>query len=108
MYVIDRDGAGRQPPTLTPGNMHVLDFSIDQSRSTAAILIENPTHVAEIFVSSIAAPGELRQLTTFNDALFDELNWQHLNTCLIAALKVGRWMVGFSSHKTLMQAKSIR
>ena len=73
VYVIDRDGAGRQPPTLTPGNMHVLDFSIDQSRSTAAILIENPTHVAEIFVSSIAAPGELRQLTTFNDALFDEL-----------------------------------
>ena len=105
VYVVDRDGAGKQPPTLTPGNMHVLDFSIDQSRNTAAILIENPTHVAEIFVSSISAPGELdfhplgerratikahpatphhsrpygrdsrelRQLTTFNDALFDEL-----------------------------------
>ena len=53
--------------------MHVLDFSIDQSRNTAAILIENPTHVAEIFVSSISEPGELRQLTTFNDALFDKL-----------------------------------
>ena len=73
VYVVDKDGAGKQPPTLTPGNMHVLDFSIDQSRNTAAIVIENPTHVAEIFVSSIAAPGELRQLTTFNDALFDEL-----------------------------------
>ena len=73
VYIVDRDGAGKQPPTLTPGNMHVLDFSIDQSRNTAAILIENPTHVAEIFVSSIAAPGELRQLTTCNDALFDEL-----------------------------------
>ncbi|MGZ3629389.1 MAG: prolyl oligopeptidase family serine peptidase [Ktedonobacteraceae bacterium] len=73
VYVVDRDGAGKQPPTLTPGNMHVLDFSIDQSRNTAAILIENPTHVAEIFVSSISAQGELRQLTIFNDALFDEL-----------------------------------
>ena len=73
VYAVDRDGAGKQPPTLTPGNMHVLDFSIDQSRNTTAIVIENPTHVAEIFVSSIAAPGELRQLTTFNDALFDEL-----------------------------------
>jgi dipeptidyl aminopeptidase/acylaminoacyl peptidase len=73
VYTVDREGAGKQPPTLTPGNMHVLDFSMDQSRSTAAILIENPTHVAEIFVSSISAPGELRQLTTFNDALFDEL-----------------------------------
>jgi dipeptidyl aminopeptidase/acylaminoacyl peptidase len=73
VYTVERAGAGKQPPTLTPGNMHVLDFSIDQSGSSAAILIENPTHVAEIFVSSISAPGELRQLTTFNDALFDEL-----------------------------------
>ncbi len=73
VYTVDREGAGKQPPTLTPGNMHVLDFSIDQSRSTAAILIENPTHVAEIFVGSIPAPGELRKLTNFNDALFDEL-----------------------------------
>ncbi len=73
VYTVDREGAGKQPPTLTPGNMHVLDFSIDQSRNTAAILIENPTHVAEIFVSSISAPGELRQLTNFNNALFDEL-----------------------------------
>jgi len=73
VYAVDRAGAGKQPPTLTPGNMHVLDFSIDQFKNTAAILIENPTHVAEIFVSSISASEELRQLTTFNDALFDEL-----------------------------------
>ena len=112
VYVIDREGAGRQPPTLTPGNMHVLDFSIDQARETAAIVIENATHVAEIFVCSMLSldeldqhplggqratikahtttpyhprpygkeisasrleSGELRQLTNFNDALFDEL-----------------------------------
>jgi dipeptidyl aminopeptidase/acylaminoacyl peptidase len=59
VYAVDREGAGKQPPTLTPGNLHVLDFSIDQARSTAAVLIENPTHVAEIFVRSISAPGEL-------------------------------------------------
>src|SRR5436309_8691750 len=103
VYTVDREGAGKQPPTLTPGNMHVLDFSIDQSRSTAAILIENPIHVAEIFVSSMLSLNELnqhplggqratikahtttpyhprpygsrelRQLTKFNDALFEEL-----------------------------------
>src|SRR5436309_55427 len=73
VYAVDRKGAGKQPPTLTPGNMHVLDFSIDQSRDTAAILIENPTHVAEIFVCSISTTSELRELTKFNDALFDEL-----------------------------------
>src|SRR5947199_9222165 len=73
VYTVDREEADKQPPTLTPGNMHVLDFSIDQSRSTAAILIENPTHVAEIFVGSISTTSELRQLTKFNDDLFNEL-----------------------------------
>jgi dipeptidyl aminopeptidase/acylaminoacyl peptidase len=73
VYAVASEGAGKQPPTLTPGNMHVLDFSFDKSRSTAAILIENPTRVAEIFVSSMSSPGELRQLTRFNDAVFDEL-----------------------------------
>ena len=120
VYAIASEGAGNQPPTLTAGNMHVLDFSFDQSRSTATILIENPTRVAEIFVCETSMPGELaspqpsprsgegaegrratikahpatphhlrpygrdispgrmesrelRQLTSFNDALFDEL-----------------------------------
>jgi dipeptidyl aminopeptidase/acylaminoacyl peptidase len=73
VYAIASEGAGKQPPTLTPGNTHVRDFSIDQSRSTMAALIEDPTHVAEIFVCSTASPAELRQLTGFNDALFDEL-----------------------------------
>jgi dipeptidyl aminopeptidase/acylaminoacyl peptidase len=73
VYAIASQGAGKQPPTLTPGNIHVRDFSIDQSTSTLATLIEDPTHVAEIFVCSTVSPEELRQLTGFNDALFDEL-----------------------------------
>ena len=73
VYAVDRGGAGKQPPTITPGNMHVLDFSMDQARDTVAILIENPAHVAEIFVGATNATRELRQLTHFNDALFDEL-----------------------------------
>jgi dipeptidyl aminopeptidase/acylaminoacyl peptidase len=73
VYAIDCEGAGKQPPTLTPGNMHVRDFSIDQSKSTMAVLIEDPTHIAEIFVCATASPGELRQLTGFNDAFLDEL-----------------------------------
>ena len=73
VYAIDAEGAGKQPATLTPGNMHVLDFSFDMARNTGAILIENPTNVAEIFVSSMSSPGELRRLTHINDALFEEL-----------------------------------
>jgi dipeptidyl aminopeptidase/acylaminoacyl peptidase len=101
VYAITSESTGKQPPTLTPGNMHVLDFSFNQSRSTVTILIENPTNVAEIFVCSTLRAdeldlhpsggeratrphpsplhrverenGELRRLTSFNDALFDEL-----------------------------------
>ena len=67
-------GAGNQPPTITPGNIHTLDFSMDGSKNKAAILIEDAARVAEIFVCSTAAPGELRRVTGFNDALFGELN----------------------------------
>ncbi|HKF36616.1 MAG TPA: S9 family peptidase [Ktedonobacteraceae bacterium] len=73
VYAIATEGAGKQPPALTPGNVHAMDFSGDRSRSTLAILIEDPTHLAEIFAYSTAAPGELRRLTSFNDALLSEL-----------------------------------
>ena len=73
VYAIPRDGSGAQPATLTPGNFHVMDFSMDAARRTFVALIEAPTHIAEIFVGSTGTPGELRQLTHFNDALFSEL-----------------------------------
>ena len=73
VYAIPSAGAGKQPPTLTPGGVDVLDFSLDQSRSTLLMLIEDPTHVAEIYICSLSTPGSLRRLTSFNDALFNEL-----------------------------------
>jgi dipeptidyl aminopeptidase/acylaminoacyl peptidase len=73
IYAVSSAGADKQPPTITAGNIHVLDFSMDRSKDRAAILIENPTRVAEIYVCSTASPGELRRVTGFNDALFDEL-----------------------------------
>ncbi|MEO8953280.1 MAG: S9 family peptidase [Ktedonobacteraceae bacterium] len=73
VYAVPVSGAGTQPPTLTPGNIHVFDFAMDQSGDKVALLIEDSTHLAEIFVGSISAPGELRRITGFNDALLDEL-----------------------------------
>jgi len=73
VYAISSEGAGKQPPVLTPGNVHAMDFSTDRAKSTIAVLIEDSTHLAEIFVCPVATPGELRQLTSFNDALLDEL-----------------------------------
>ncbi len=70
LYVL----AGKQPPTLTPGGVDTLDFSLDQSRNTLLILIEDPTRVAEIFACSLSTPGALRRLTSFNDDLFNELH----------------------------------
>ncbi len=77
VYAIDSEaGAGTQPPALTPGNIHALDFSMDQARQTMVTLIESPTQLAEVYVSSYIAgevAGELRRLTHCNDALFNDL-----------------------------------
>ncbi len=73
VYAIASEGAGKQPPTLTPGNVYVRDFSVDQASSTMALLVEDPIHLAEIFVCSTSSPGELRRVTGFNNALIEEV-----------------------------------
>ncbi len=73
VFAIPGSGAGEQPTTLTPGDVHVLDFSADQANNTLAVLIEDPTHLAEIFTCSPTAPGELRQLTPCNQELLREI-----------------------------------
>ena len=74
VFAISRDGAGREPSTLTPGDVHVMDFSVDHNARNMALLIETPTRVAEVFTCSTASAGELRRVTSFNDTLFDELS----------------------------------
>ena len=65
VFAITREGAGKQPPALTPGNVYVRDFSVDEARSTMALLLEEPAHLAEIYVCSTTVPGELRRVTGF-------------------------------------------
>src|SRR6266516_886772 len=73
IFAIASDGAGKQPLTLTPGNVYVRDFSIDHSRAHLALLIEDPAHVTELFTCATSSPGELRRITSFNDALVEEV-----------------------------------
>ncbi len=73
IYAISSDGAGTEPQTLTPGKVHVRDFSADLSTGKLAMLIANATHPQEIFVRSTTSAGELRRITDFNDALLNEL-----------------------------------
>ena len=73
IFAVPATGTGSQVATVTPGNVHVMDFSASQAKSALALLIEDPTHVGEIFLCSTTTPGELRRLTGFNDALLEEL-----------------------------------
>jgi dipeptidyl aminopeptidase/acylaminoacyl peptidase len=73
VFVVSSSGAAAQPPTLTPGDVHVRDLSIDRSAGKMALLIGSPTQVQEAFVRSTAPAGELRRLTAFNDALLSEV-----------------------------------
>ncbi|MBV9230198.1 MAG: S9 family peptidase [Chloroflexi bacterium] len=73
VYAISSSGAGSQPPTLTPGNVHVRDFSVDHTSNKIALLVGSPTRPQEIFVCSTASSGEMQRITETNDALFNEL-----------------------------------
>ena len=73
LFAISINGAGTEPPTLTPGEVHVRDFSADTSADKLAMLIGSPTEAPEIYVRSTAANGELRRLTGFNDDLLHTL-----------------------------------
>ena len=73
IFVIPRDGAGRELATLTPGNVHVRDFSSDAACTTLALLVGDPTHPPEVYARSTDESGELKRITHCNDALIDEL-----------------------------------
>ncbi|HLX59629.1 MAG TPA: S9 family peptidase [Ktedonobacteraceae bacterium] len=73
IFALALGGADKQPPTLTPGDIHVRDFSIDRSANKMALLIGSPTRVQEIFVRATTASGELRRVTGFNEELLSEM-----------------------------------
>ncbi len=54
LFAIATSSAGTNPPTLTPGELHVRDYSIDKLNSKMALLIGSPTRLQEIFVRSVA------------------------------------------------------
>jgi dipeptidyl aminopeptidase/acylaminoacyl peptidase len=74
IYAIAEAGADTNPLTLTPGELHVRDYSIDQLNNKMALLIGSPTQLQEIYVRSLEPESELHRLTTFNDALLREID----------------------------------
>lgn len=73
VYVLSASGGNEQPATLSPGDVHVRDFSADRAGKHLALLIGDVSRPPEIFVTTTAAGGELKQLTARNEALFSQL-----------------------------------
>ena len=73
IYAIPSRGADAEPETLTPGDVHVRDFSVDAAKGTFALLIGDATRPQEIFVRSVGSSAEVRRITGANDALFNDL-----------------------------------
>ncbi|MEO8954759.1 MAG: S9 family peptidase [Ktedonobacteraceae bacterium] len=73
LFAVPASGVETPPPTLTPGDIHVRDFSVDASTNQLALLLADATHPQEICITSTSAPGALHRLTDFNAALFAEL-----------------------------------
>jgi dipeptidyl aminopeptidase/acylaminoacyl peptidase len=67
VYSVSSQGSGKEPPVVTPGNVHVRDLSADAQHKTLAYLLADATHPAEIYVSSPAEKGDLRRITGFNE-----------------------------------------
>ncbi|HLZ56096.1 MAG TPA: S9 family peptidase [Ktedonosporobacter sp.] len=72
IYAIAASGSDTQPMTLTPGDIHVRDFTIDQAKQTIALLVGGPTRPQEIFACTTMPSGELRRISDANEALFSE------------------------------------
>ena len=73
VFALSTTGTNGQPRALTPGNSHARDFSIDRAAHTMALLIGSATRVQEIFALTLDSSGELRRLTSFNEALLSEM-----------------------------------
>jgi dipeptidyl aminopeptidase/acylaminoacyl peptidase len=73
VFALSSEGGHQHSPVLTPGDIHVRDFSIDEAREGIALLIGSPYQLPEVFLTTTNSHGELRQLTTNNNALLSQL-----------------------------------
>ncbi|MBO0783734.1 MAG: S9 family peptidase, partial [Ktedonobacteraceae bacterium] len=74
VYAMPVSGSDAHPATLTPGEVHARDFSIDAAGHTLAVLLADATRPQEIFVVSAASSGELQRITSTNDEFFNQLD----------------------------------
>jgi dipeptidyl aminopeptidase/acylaminoacyl peptidase len=60
---------------VTPGNIHVRDFTADTAKQTLALLIGDPTHPQEIYTCAMRPEtGELQRISYVNDELLADIH----------------------------------
>lgn len=74
LFALSSTEASQELHTLTPGNVHVRDFSIDEAKNTLALLVADATHPAEIFVRSTRTSGEMWRISNANGAWLKEFD----------------------------------
>lgn len=73
VFALAVNGNNAHPPTLTPGNIHVRDFSSDRTAGHLSMLIGNPSTPSEIFSCTTSTGGELRQVTQHNEQFLSQV-----------------------------------
>ncbi len=73
IFAIPATGSSAHPSTLTPGDVHVRDFAVDQAKNNMVLLLGTPTSPQEVFACSTSSSGEMRRITGVNDAFFHDL-----------------------------------
>jgi dipeptidyl aminopeptidase/acylaminoacyl peptidase len=72
LYAVPLSGAGQEPATLTPGDVHVRDFTCSRATDRLALLLADATHPPEVYVCSLPDQQELVQISRCNAALLSE------------------------------------
>lgn len=74
VFALSASDSNQQPVVLTPGDIHVRDFTTDLACKNLVALIGNPSRPPEVFATTTTPGGELKQVTSFNEPFFSELN----------------------------------
>ena len=67
------DVASGKIDAVTSGNKDVMSYTADAAAQKFAFVLSTPTVVGDLHVLDAASPSASKKLTTFNDALFDQL-----------------------------------
>lgn len=73
LYAVPVSASAKKVVAVTPGAIHVRDFTLDAAGKTLALLVGDATHPQEVFVQSVEPGTEMSNLSHANETLLSEL-----------------------------------